>query len=196
MIIGYARVSTYQQDLQIQIEALEKAGCEKIYQEKITGKDNERPALKEMLSKLKRGDTLIIYKLDRLARNLIGTLQLLKELQEKDIEISIVTQPGLDTRTTMGRAMFQMVGVLAEMERSLILERTHAGRQRAIQNGLKLGRKKGEVLKRTQDRLEIIKAMLDSGYSQIQIASKLKLTRSAVCMLVKKLPLLKTLNIQ
>ena len=137
MKIGYARVSTTAQNLDMQIEALNKAGCEKIYTEKESGV-KERPVLKELLSFIRQGDTLVVYKLDRLGRSVRELLAMVDDLREKGISL-IALQDNIDATTPSGKMMMQMMAILAEYERNLIIERCQTGRKVAAA-GKKMGR--------------------------------------------------------
>ena len=128
MRIGYARVSTTAQNLDMQIEALNKAGCEKIYTEKESGV-KERPVLKELLSFIRQGDTLVVYKLDRLGRSVRELLAMVDDLREKGISL-IALQDNIDATTPGGKMMMQMMAILAEYERNLIIERCQTGGSR------------------------------------------------------------------
>lgn len=191
MKIGYARVSDIHQKLEIQIEALEKAGCEKIYSEKITGKNNDRPEFIKLMNEIKEGDVLVVCKMDRLIRSLKGLLEISEDLSNAKADlISLNSGENIDTTTPMGKAFFHMMGILAELERQLILERTAGGRKKAIANGVQFGRKKGTILPKTIVNLEMVDSFLKNGYTQYQISKKLKMSESNVHNLVKKLPLL------
>jgi DNA invertase Pin-like site-specific DNA recombinase len=141
MKIGYARVSTNDQSIDLQLDALEKAGCEKIYQEKMSVMKDDRPQLKELLEYAREGDILVVYKLDRLGRSTKRLIELSEELQERGIEL-VSIRDSIDTTTAVGKAMFKMLAVLAEMERDLISERTKAGLESARARGRRGGRPK------------------------------------------------------
>ena len=130
MRIGYARVSTTAQNLDMQIEALNNAGCEKIYTEKESGV-KERPVLKELLSFIRQGDTLVVYKLDRLGRSVRELLAMVDDLREKGISL-IALQDSIDATTPGGKMMMQLFAILAEYERNLIIERCQTGRKVAM----------------------------------------------------------------
>ncbi|WP_393960298.1 recombinase family protein [Priestia megaterium] len=132
MKYGYARVSTVSQELEVQIKSLEKEGCDKIYYEKFTGTNTDRPQLKEVLSLLKEGDTLIVTKLDRLARNTEEGIQIIKGLFSKGVRVHVLNV-GLLEDTTMGRFFLTTLLAVAEMERNLIVERTQEGKAIARQ---------------------------------------------------------------
>lgn len=146
MKFGYARVSTLEQNLDMQIDALQNAGCEKIFEEKMTGKRNDRPELNKLLDQLRSGDTLIVYKLDRLGRSTFKLLELVDEFEKKGIEF-ISIKDNIDTSTAIGKAMFRMLAVLAEMERDIIAERTQEGLKAARARGRYGGRPKTDKSK-------------------------------------------------
>lgn len=141
MRIGYARVNTLDQSLDLQLDTLEKAGCEKIYQEKVSGMTDERPQLQELLKYIRKGDVLVVYKLDRFGRSTKRLIEMSEELQVRGIEL-ISIRDSIDTTTAVGKAMFKMLAVLAEMERDLISERTKAGLESARARGRNGGRPK------------------------------------------------------
>jgi len=140
MIVGYARVSTQDQNAELQVDALEKSGCEQIFQEKITGKLRERPELSQCLRTLRAGDTLVVWKLDRLARSLKDLVEIVQDLNDREISFKSLTE-AIDTTSSGGRLVFHIFGALAEFEHSLIRERTIAGLQAAKARGRKGGRK-------------------------------------------------------
>lgn len=142
MKIGYARVSTKNQNLDLQIEALEKAGCEKIYQEKISGTTKNRPELDKMIEQFREGDELYVWRLDRLGRSLKNIIDLVLSLSDKGIIIKGITD-GVDTSTMNGRLFLNIMASLAEYERELIRERTNVGLQSARSRGRTGGRPKG-----------------------------------------------------
>jgi len=134
MIYGYARVSTINQDLEVQVQALTAAGAEKIYKEKKSGKNvKDRPVLNELIEMLQPGDTLIVTTLDRFARSLLEGAQLVESLFERKIRVHILNM-GLLEDTTVGKLLLNMLLAVAEFERSMIVERTQAGREIARQN--------------------------------------------------------------
>ncbi|MCM3786904.1 recombinase family protein [Domibacillus indicus] len=139
MKIGYARVSTADQSLDLQMDALNKAGAERIFSEKQSGGKWDRKELQRCLDVLRKGDTLIVYKLDRLGRSAKQLREIADDLQERGIEL-VSIQEKLDTATAMGRAMFGMISVMAELERDIIKERTQAGLEAARARGRKGGR--------------------------------------------------------
>ncbi|MFT9848984.1 recombinase family protein [Aneurinibacillus sp. REN35] len=146
MKIGYARVSTQDQNLDMQMDALKASGCERIYTEKMSGKRDDRPELQRCLDALRNGDTLVVYKLDRLGRSTFKLLELTAELEKRGVEF-VSIRDNIDTSTAVGKAMFRMMAVLAEMERDIIAERTQAGLQAARARGRVGGRPKTDKTK-------------------------------------------------
>ncbi|WP_312510358.1 recombinase family protein [Chryseobacterium culicis] len=177
MKIGYARVSTKDQNLDLQIEALEKAGCEKIYQEKISGSTKNRPELDKMIDQFREGDELYVWRLDRLGRNLKHIIDMVLSLNEKGIIIKGLVD-GVDTSTINGRLFLNLMASLAEYERELIRERTNAGLQSARARGRTGGRPKGYA-KETISKLIIIRSVYkDPTKAPEEIYKPLGLTRA------------------
>ena len=142
MKYGYARVSTKDQNLELQIDALEKYGCQKIYSEKAKGAKADRPKWQELLNQIENGDTLVIWKLDRMGRSLHHLIKVVTELMEKNISIVSLNDP-IDTTNIQGKLMFNIFASLAEFEKDLIRERTMAGLRSARVRGRMGGRPKG-----------------------------------------------------
>jgi DNA invertase Pin-like site-specific DNA recombinase len=141
MKYGYARVSTDDQNSALQLAGLKKAGCKIVFKDEgISGATTKRPALTRCLKTLTAGDTLIVWKMDRLGRSLRDLIAMLDDLQGRGVRFQSLTE-AIDTETPTGRAMWQMIGVLAELERSLISERTRAGVKAAQSRGVRFGRK-------------------------------------------------------
>ena len=163
MLIGYARVSTQDQNLALQYDALMHAGCQKIFETKA-----ERPGLSLCLEMLREGDTLVVWKLDRLGRSVKQLVNLVGELQEQGIHFKSLTD-SIDTSTAAGRFFFHVMASLAEMERELMVERTRAGLEIARQSGHKGGRKP----KMTDSKIESAKKLLASGISPKEVAKNL-----------------------
>jgi DNA invertase Pin-like site-specific DNA recombinase len=138
-VIGYARVSREDQDLQIQKDALSKYGCELVFEEKKSGKDRSRPALKACLDELREGDELIVYKLDRLGRSLSDLIDIINELKERQVEFRSLGE-SIDTKSPMGKFFFHLMGALAQLERDRISERTKAGLDAVRRRGVHTGR--------------------------------------------------------
>ena len=139
MLIGYARVSTLDQNAALQIDALKAAGCERIFTETASGAQRDRPELKAALAYLRSGDALAVWKLDRLARSLRQLIETVEALQARGIELRSLTE-SIDTATPGGRLVFHIFGALAEFERAVIRERTSAGLQAARERGKQGGR--------------------------------------------------------
>ncbi|RTQ45117.1 recombinase family protein [Hymenobacter gummosus] len=151
MVFGYARVSTPDQQLHLQTDALQAYGCAEVVQEKVSA-GKERPALQRLLTQLRAGDTLVVWKLDRLGRSLKDLVTLVTGFQEQGVQF-VSLQDHLDTTTAQGRLMFNLFASLAEFERDLIRERTHAGLTAARARGRQGGRPKGlskEALSKAQ----------------------------------------------
>lgn len=139
MLIGYARVSTQDQTLDLQTDALTRAGCEKLFTDTASGAKSERPGLQEALSHLRPGDTLVVWRLDRLGRTLKHLIATITDLSEQGIGFKSL-QENIDTTTSGGKLIFHIFGALAEFEREVIRERTNAGLQAARARGRRGGR--------------------------------------------------------
>ena len=139
MLVGYARVSTQDQDLSLQLDALQAAGCDKVYTEKASGAQRNRPQLQAALDYMRGKDTLVVWKLDRLARSLKQLIETVEELGERGIGLRSLTE-ALDTTTSGGKLVFHLFAALAEFERSIIRERTRSGLQAARRRGRLGGR--------------------------------------------------------
>jgi DNA invertase Pin-like site-specific DNA recombinase len=150
MKIGYARVSSDDQNLDFQRDALQKAGCERIYEEKKSGRNVDRPEFQRLMEALRAGDTLVVWKLDRLGRSLKHLITTVETLGGMEVGLQSLTE-AIDTTTTNGRMIFHFFALLAEFERSLIQERTLAGLQAARARGRQGGRPK--VLTPEQQRM-------------------------------------------
>jgi DNA invertase Pin-like site-specific DNA recombinase len=168
VLIGYARVSTQDQNLDLQTEALTKAGCKRIFNDKISGSRAERPGLTKALEMLREGDTLIVWKLDRLGRSVKNLVDLVGELHKQGIQFKSLTD-AIDTGTPSGRFFFHVMASLAEMERELTVERTRAGLEVARQ----LGRKGGRKRQMTDSKIESAKKLLASGIPPRDVATNL-----------------------
>jgi DNA invertase Pin-like site-specific DNA recombinase len=168
MLIGYARVSTFDQSIDLQEDALKKAGCEKIFFDKVSGIKKERPGLNDAVSHLRKEDTLVIWKLDRLGRSLKNLIDFTSRLEEMGIHFQSITD-GIDTKTAAGRFFFHVMGALAQMERELIVERTKAGLVAARERGRKGGRKRAM----TDSKLEAAKKLLSDGIPPKDVAQNL-----------------------
>jgi DNA invertase Pin-like site-specific DNA recombinase len=141
MLIGYARVSTLDQTLALQQDALTEAGCEQLYTDTVSGSVMDRPGLTQALSHVRAGDTLVVWRLDRLGRSLAHLIETIRELESRGVHFKSL-QEQLDTTTSGGKLVFHVFGALAEFERDLIRERTQAGLQAARARGRLFGRPK------------------------------------------------------
>jgi len=168
MLIGYARVSTQDQNLSLQLEALKKAGCEKIFKDKTSGSRADRPGLNKALELLRKDDTLIVWKLDRLGRSVKHLVNLVGELRQEGVQFKSITD-SIDTGTPSGRFFFHVMASLAEMERELTIERTRAG----LETARKLGRKGGRRRKMTESKVESAKKLLLNGVPPKDVAKNL-----------------------
>jgi DNA invertase Pin-like site-specific DNA recombinase len=168
MLIGYARVSTQDQSLELQRQALTKVGCQKIFEDHTSGTRLERPGLAKLREILREGDVLVVWKLDRLGRSVKQLVDLTTELHQQGIEFKSLTD-SIDTSTPSGRFFFHVMASLAEMERELIVERTRAGLEVARQ----LGRRGGRKPKMTSSKIEAAKKLLASGVPHKDVASNL-----------------------
>ncbi len=165
MLIGYVRVSTNDQNTDLQRNALICAGCEQIFEDKLSGTRTDRPGLKRALKHLQKGDTLVVWKLDRLGRSMKHLISLVGELRERGINFRSLTD-SIDTSSPMGRFFFHVMGALAEMERELIIERTMAGLAVARDKG-RIG---GRPPKLTEDEWEQAGRLLAQGIPRKQVA--------------------------
>lgn len=188
MRIGYARVSSNTQDLELQKQALLQAGCTKIFSESISGKDNNRTELRALLDSLRRDDILVVYKIDRIARSLKGLIEIIELLNQKHVHlISLDSGDRVDTTSPMGKAFFQIAGVFAELERSMIHARTKAGIQKAKLDGVKFGRIPGSKNKATDHKIERIKIFLQAGKSYQWISQELSVSKQTIADIKKSL---------
>jgi len=173
LIIGYARVSTNDQDTSLQLDALKAAGAERVYQESASGALRERPELNKCIDAMREGDTLIVWKLDRLGRSLPNLVEIISGLEEKGTGFRSLTE-AIDTTNAGGKLVFHIFAALADFERSLIQERTRAGLAAARARGRKGGRPR--ALKK--DQVKKAKAMLsDSMITKTEVAKHFGVTR-------------------
>jgi DNA invertase Pin-like site-specific DNA recombinase len=168
MLIGYARVSTQDQNLELQRKALLDAGCEKIFDDKVSGSRSERPGLAQALGILRDGDTLVVWKLDRLGRSVKHLVDLVGELDGLGVHFRSLTD-SIDTSTASGRFFFHVMASLAEMERELTVERTRAG----LEVARSLGRVGGRKRKMTDSKLESARRLLAGGVPVKDVAKNL-----------------------
>ena len=162
MIVGYSRISTAQQDHALQLDALNLAGCERIFSDTASGAKEDRPELLRCLKFLKKGDVLVAWKLDRLGRSLRHLVNIVHDLAENDIGFRVLTGAPIDTTTASGKLIFGVFASLAEFERSLIRERVNAGIKAAKSRGVRFGRPSiltEDHRKRLQERTVSIRAL-------------------------------------
>ncbi|NIP28454.1 MAG: recombinase family protein [Phycisphaerae bacterium] len=176
MKIGYARVSTKDQDPSLQLDDLKKAGCKKIFQEKMTGSTKERPQLHKMIEQIRKGDVVIIWKLDRLGRSLKDLVQLVNEIQDKGAGLKSLNDH-IDTTTPHGKFTFHLFAALAEFERDIIRERTNAGLAAARARGRKGGRPKGLSSKAQHTAIIAEKLYLEGELTIKEICDQLSIAK-------------------
>lgn len=175
MFIGYARVSTDDQNLDLQLDALKKAGCAQLFTDQVSGAAAVKTGLEAALGYLREGDTLVVWKLDRLGRTVKGLVELADLLNSRGIQFRSLTD-GIDTSTAAGRFFFHMMAALAEMERDLIRERTTAGLAAARARGRKGGRK----LKLDDAKRDAARKLLEAGTPAIDVAKTLGVGRATL----------------
>jgi DNA invertase Pin-like site-specific DNA recombinase len=166
MKIGYARVSTEDQRLALQLEALKKAGCIRIFREKVSGAYRDRPELARMLDQLREGDVVTVWKLDRLARSTRNLLEIVESIRNARARFQSISEPWADTTTHAGKMIMTIFAGIAEFERDLIRERTGAGRADARKRGVRFGRPK----KKNADQQKLALRLLKEGKSVREVA--------------------------
>ena len=178
MLIGYARVSTQDQTLDLQTDALKQAGCEKLFTDSISGTKSERPGLQEAMNHLRAGDTLVVWRLDRLGRTLKHLIATITDLSDKGIGFKSL-QENMDTTTSGGKLIFHIFGALAEFEREVIKERTNAGLQAARARGRLGGRPK--MLALDPKKIALARKLYDDGNMPVkEICDTLHIGRSTL----------------
>ena len=175
MKIGYARVSTQDQNSNLQLDALKIAGCEKVFSEKASGSKTDRPELLKALEYARSGDTIVVWKLDRLARSMRQLIETMEMLRERGIALESLTEK-IDTASAQGKLVFGIFASLAEFERSLIRERVNAGLQAARLRGRKGGRPTVG-----QEKLTHASALVKAGYSTARAAKAAGIGRATLC---------------
>lgn len=184
MKIGYARVSTKEQNLTLQLDALKKEGCKKVFEEKISGAKADRPELRKMIDQLREGDVIVTWKLDRLGRSLRDLVNLVNEIQDKGAGLKSLND-AIDTTTPQGKLTFHLFASLAEFERDIIRERTKAGLEAARARGRKGGRPKG-LSKEAQDKAMVAETLYKQGEMSItDICKHLGIARSTLYKYLK-----------
>lgn len=182
MLVGYARVSTRDQSNDMQIKALEAAGCEKIFTEKASGAQRDRPQLKAALEFLREGDCLVVWKLDRLARSVSQLISTADDLSDQGIALQSLTEGIQDTSTPIGKFFIHTLGILSEFERDVKRERTYEGLAAARARGAKLGR----PCAMNKEDIEAAKALLASG--NFRVADVIKRTGVSKATFYKHVP--------
>lgn len=179
MRIGYARVSTDDQSLNLQLDALRAAGCRHIFTDKVGGKSRKRQGLMDALAALKEGDQLVVWRLDRLGRNFRHLVDIADEMRAGGVHLISLTE-GIDTSSNVGEIIFRLMSAFSDFERNLIVERTLAGLDAAKKRGVKLGRK--PLLSVSQ--LDEARQLLQSGVKMSAVARQLDVGRSTLyrCM--------------
>ena len=178
MKVGYARVSSVDQNLDVQLETLKSTGCEKIYQEKVSGTSTQgRDELKECLEFVREGDELVITRIDRLARSVLDLQLIVKELSDKGVNLSATEQP-ISTKDATSKCFLDMLGVFAELETNLRKERQNEGILRAKEKGVYKGRK-------SSIDVDMIKELKSSGLGASAIAKQMNIHRDSVYRVLK-----------
>jgi DNA invertase Pin-like site-specific DNA recombinase len=173
--IGYARVSTSDQDLALQLDALSKVGCARVFEDKASGAKTDRPGLKTALSFVREGDILTVWKLDRLGRSLPHLIETVNDLEARGVSFRSLTE-AIDTTTPGGRLIFHIFGALGQFERDLIRERTRAGLDAAMARGRRGGRK--PVV--TDEKLRRAQTLVTQGLTVRETAARIKVGKTAL----------------
>jgi DNA invertase Pin-like site-specific DNA recombinase len=166
MKIGYARVSTLEQNLDLQIRALKKSGCKRIFQEKVSSTGRKRLEFLRMLDQFREGDTIVVWKLDRLARSTRELLETMETIGEAGARFQSLSEPWADTTTHAGKMIMTVFAGIAEFERELIRERTAAGRDAARSRGVQFGRPR----KLNSEQEQLARRLIDEGKSVSEVA--------------------------
>lgn len=177
-LVGYARVSTREQETHLQIDALQKAGVSTIYQEK-TSSVGSRPELHKLLASLQKGDCLVVYKMDRIARSLMDLLSILEKVKAAGASVRSLTEP-LDTTGPIGLFIVQVLGAVAQLERGIIRERVIAGQVAAIKRGVVWGGRKSSL---SSEQAAKALSLRKDGMTQKQVADALGVSRSTISRL-------------
>src|SRR5215469_2036242 len=184
MLIGYARVSTTDQTLNLQMDALEKIGCSKIFTDTASGAKAQRQGLEEALDYVREGDTLVVWRLDRLGRSLKHLIDTITDLNNRKIGFKSITE-NIDTTTSGGKLIFHIFGALAEFERDIIRERTNAGLQAARARGRQGGRPKAPTMN-TSKKVAIAQALYNDKTNSIDdICRTLHISRATLYRYIK-----------
>jgi DNA invertase Pin-like site-specific DNA recombinase len=176
MLVGYGRVSTVDQNAELQEDALRSVGCEKLFIEKVSSGKKDRPQLAAALDYVREGDTLVVWRLDRMARSLHQLIETVEALAARGIALKSITEDHIDTSTAGGRLVFNIFGSIAEFERAIIRERTKAG----VAAAKARGRNGGRPAKLTGERADHARNLLAAGSSVSSVARSMGVSRAAV----------------
>jgi DNA invertase Pin-like site-specific DNA recombinase len=176
MKIGYARVSTLEQNLDLQLQALKKAGCRRTFREKISAGNRNRPEFQRMLDQIRTGDTIVVWKLDRLARSTRDLLETMETIQQAGGKFQSLSEPWADTTTHAGRMIMTIFSGIAEFERGLIRERTSAGREAARKRGVRFGRPR----KLTPEQENLARRLVSEGKTVRELAVAFKVHAATI----------------
>ncbi len=177
--VGYARVSTQGQSLDVQVSKLTKYGCQEIFKDKLSGTTADRPSLKECRTYVRRGDSLVITKLDRLARSTFHLTQIAEELKQKGVNLVVLDQ-NIDTSTPTGKLLFNMLASIAEFETEIRKERQMEGITKAKEKGIPFGRK----AKLTPEQVKSLKQEREQGVKIIELMARYSLSKASVYRLL------------
>ena len=181
--IGYARVSTQDQNLDLQLKALKNAGCQKIFREKASGTTRQRPEFQRMLDQIRSRDTIVVWKLDRFARSTRDLLNTVETLGEAGAKFQSLSEPWANTTTHAGKMIMTIFAGIAEFERDLIRERTGAGLQAARKRGVQFGRPR----KLNPDQARLVSELLEQGKAVREIARTFKVHEATIYRLASTL---------
>jgi DNA invertase Pin-like site-specific DNA recombinase len=176
MLIGYARVSTEDQDLTVQRAALKEAGCRRVYEEKVSGARRDRPQLARLLDQLREGDVVVVHRLDRLARSTRDLLEIAELLRDAGAGLRSLGEPWADTTSPAGRMVLTVFAGIAEFERALIHQRTSAGRAAARRRGVRFGRPS----KLAAEQIALARRLIEEGRSAREVARMFKVHRATL----------------
>lgn len=180
MKIGYARVSTDDQNLDLQRQALTAAGCAEIFTDQVSGAASRRPGLDDALARCQSGDVLVVWRLDRLGRSLSHLIDIIQDIGRREIGFQSITE-SIDTTTAGGRLVFHLMGAIAEFERSLITERTQAGMDAARKRGVRVGRPQAL----TKEQIRHARSLIDGGETPSAVAASLGVGRTTMYRALK-----------
>lgn len=176
MKFGYARVSTKDQNLALQLDALKAETCDDYVSEKVSSRHKDRPEWDNLMQKLRAGDTLIVYKLDRIARSTTELLCIVEDFQKRDIALKSLQEPWADTTSSVGKLIITVMAGIAEFERDLIHQRSRDGREAAIKRGVKFGR----PVKLSLSQITIIKEAHDNGASVKELSKAFSVSTDTI----------------